>query len=130
MIVDSSAIIAIALLEPEAKRLIEAISRAGAASMGAPNFLEAALVVDNRSQPFVRARFDEFLHEAGIDVVPFTAEIAVIARDAHRQYGRGRHPAQLNMGDCFAYALAKSRNEPLLFKGDDFPQTDIVAAPH
>ncbi len=130
MIVDSSALIAIALLEPEARRLTDAITLAGYVRMGAPNFLEAALVIDNRSKRFVRARFDQYLHDAEIDVVPFTAEMAVLAREAHRQYGRGRHPARLNLGDCFAYALAKSLNEPLLFKGNDFSQTDIEPAPY
>ena len=130
MIVDTSAIIAIALLEPEARRLTEAITMAGYVRMGAPNFLQAALVIDNRAKPYVRARFDQYLHDADIDVVPFTAEMAVIACDAHRTYGGGRHPAQLNLGDCFAYALARSLRQPLLFKGNDFSQTDIEAAPY
>jgi ribonuclease VapC len=89
--------------------------------------MEAALVADNRSD-LAAAEFDAFMERLGLEVMPFTIEQARRARDAHRRFGKGRHPAKLNLGDCFSYALAQERNEPLLFKGDDFAQTDVKAA--
>jgi ribonuclease VapC len=97
--------------------------------MSAANWLEAAIVIDGSKSPIASRRFDEAVAEAGIVIEPVTLEQADIARAAYRDFGRGSgHPAQLNFGDCFAYALAKSMREPLLFKGDDFSRTDVAVA--
>jgi ribonuclease VapC len=105
-------------LEPEAPKLLEALQRTPRAYLSAANFLEIAIVIDD---------LDRFLTDAGIGIVPVTTAQARIVRDAYR-VGKGNHPAGLNFGDCFAYALAKERDLPLLFKGDDFPQTDLRPA--
>ena len=119
--------IAILRDEPEAgacARAIEADRRISAA-----NFLEAAIVIDGSRDPVASRRLDDLLKEAGIVVEPVTAAQAGIARDAYRDFGRGSgHPARLNFGDCFAYALARATGEKLLFKGDDFVHPDIRAA--
>lgn len=97
--------------------------------MSAANFLEAAIVIDARRSPRASRRFDDLVREAEIVVEPVTEEQAHIARQAYRDYGRGSgHPARLNFGDCFAYALARATGEPLLFKGDDFRHIDIAPA--
>jgi len=97
--------------------------------MSAANYLEAAVVIDGSRDPIASRRFDELMKEAQISIEPFTAEQARIAREAYRDFGEGSgHAASLNFGDCFAYALAKSTDEPLLFKGDDFTHTDISCA--
>lgn len=128
MILDSSALVAILFKEPEALRFAEAIGASEAIAIAAPTMLETAMVVEARAGREMGERLDALMAEIGPDVVPFTAEHAALAREGWRRYGKGRHPAGLNLGDCFAYALAKSRNEPLLFKGDDFAQTDVKAA--
>ena len=126
MIVDTSAILAILYDEADSVSLVHAIASGRPRLMSAASYLEAAIVVDRSQDPVVRARLDELLGSLDIEIAPVTAEHARIARQAHHSFGRGRgHPARLNFGDCFAYALAKERNEPLLFKGDDFGQTDI-----
>lgn len=132
MIVDASALIAILFKEPEARSLIEAIGRADSVLIAAPTLVEATQVSEGRVGPAMREELDDLLLTMKPDIVPFTAELAQVARDGWRRYGKGRHPAGLNLGDCFAYALAKSRGEPLLFKGDNFSKTDIKAAlqPH
>ena len=86
------------------------------------------MVTEGRAVPGIRSRVERLLAQSGMDIIPFTAEHAAIAADGWRRFGKGRHPAGLNLGDCFAYALAQSRNEPLLFKGADFSQTDVKAA--
>jgi ribonuclease VapC len=97
--------------------------------MSAANFVEAALVIDGSRDPIASRRFDELFKEASIGIEPVTLDQARIARAAYRDFGKGSgHPARLNFGDCFAYALAKASSEPLLFKGDDFIQTDIAPA--
>jgi ribonuclease VapC len=97
--------------------------------MSAANHLEAAVVIDSARDPVASRRFDQFIAEAGIQVDPVTLSQARIARDAYRDYGKGSgHKSSLNFGDCFGYALAKETNEPLLFKGDDFSNTDIASA--
>ena len=97
--------------------------------MPAANWLEAAIVIDGARSPIASRRFDEAVAAAGIVVEPVTREQAEIARAAYRDFGKGSgHPAGLNFGDCFAYALAKATREPLLFKGDDFSKTDVAAA--
>ena len=129
MIVDSSALLAILRAEPEALRYARAIENTASRRISAANFLETAIVIDGSRDPIASRRFDELIHAAGIAVEPVTPEQARIAREAYRDFGKGSgHPAQLNFGDCFAYALAKATGEPLLFKGDDFRHTDIAAA--
>lgn len=128
MIVDSSAFIAILFDEPDALAFATAIGNADVVVMGAPTLVETTLVAEGRTRDGMRDRLDTLLAKAEAEIVPFTAEHAILAREAWRRFGKGRHPAGLNLGDCFAYALAKARNEPLLFKGDDFAQTDVKAA--
>jgi ribonuclease VapC len=128
VILDSSAIVAILFEEPEAVALAGAIRQADAMAIAAPTILEAAVVVEGRALPGIADQLDALLGAIGPEVVPFTAEHARIAREGWRRFGKGRHPAGLNLGDCFAYALARSRGEPLLFKGDDFSKTDVKAA--
>jgi ribonuclease VapC len=129
VIVDSSAIVAILAAEAQATRYTDAIIEASNASMSAANFLEVAIVIDRRNDPVIRSRFDEVFEHLGLTIVPVTVEQVQLARQAHRDYGRGSgHRARLNFGDCFAYALAKSSGEPLLFQGDDFTHTDLHSA--
>jgi ribonuclease VapC len=128
MIIDTSAIIAILWDEPERNAFNEAIAQAALCQMSAATFVEAAMVVE-ASRGYEGSRdFDLFLAAAGIEIVPVDADQAEIARQAFRNYGKGRNPAGLNYGDCFSYALAKITGLPLLFKGDDFSQTDIERA--
>lgn len=127
MIIDTSAIVAILLGEPEAADFIDALLDAPTARMSAATYVEAAAVVDANRDPVLSARFDELAAE--IEVVPMTGDHANSARQAYRDYGRGTgHPARLNLGDCFAYALARTSGEPLLFKGNDFVHTDLLPA--
>jgi ribonuclease VapC len=129
MIVDTSALIAILRDEPEAVACARAIEHAVSRRISAANFLEAAVVVDGSRDPVASRRFDDLVREAQLLVEPVTEAQARIARDAYRDFGKGSgHPAKLNFGDCFAYALAKHRGETLLFKGDDFSLTDITPA--
>jgi ribonuclease VapC len=128
VIVDSSAIIAILRNEPEAAAMSEAIGRVGSCSTSAVNYVEAAIVVDSGRSFISSRRFDDFFREADIAIESVTPEQARIAREAYRDFGKGRHRAGLNLGDCFAYALAKDKGETLLFKGDDFCHTDIEPA--
>jgi ribonuclease VapC len=128
VILDTSALLAILRDEAEAVAFAEAIERATVCRMSAASLLEAAIVIDASSDPIASRRLDEFVDTAGIIVEPVTLEHAAIGRAAYRDFGRGRHPAQLNFGDCFAYALAATSGEPLLFKGDDFAQTDLESA--
>jgi ribonuclease VapC len=128
MIIDTSAIIAILRDEPEAMSCARAIADATIRRVSAVNFVESAVVIDASRDPIATRRFDDFIREANISVESVTNVRAQIARDAHRDFGRGSgHPAKLNFGDCFAYALAKESGEPLLFKGSDFAHTDIGA---
>ena len=114
--------------EPEASRCAWAIERATARRLSAANYLETAIVINGSRNPVASRRFDDLLKEAQVAVEPVTAEQARVAREAYRDFGKGSgHPAQLNFGDCFAYALAKTTGEPLLFKGNDFTHTDIAA---
>jgi len=129
LIIDASAIVAIALNEDTAPGLVAAIIAADRCAISASSFLEAGIVVDSRRNPVARRRLDELMETTDIEVLAFTAEQAKIARQAYRDYGRGSgHPANLNFGDCFSYALAAERREPLLFVGDDFGHTDIRSA--
>ncbi|MEG3149954.1 type II toxin-antitoxin system VapC family toxin [Sphingomonas sp. ZT3P38] len=129
MIVDTSAIIAILRDEPEARSFLEAMSAASTIRMSAGSWLELTVVTTRSGDARISEGADALL--AGFDVVieDVTREIATIANHGYRKYGRGtRHAADLNFGDCFAYALAKATAEPLLFKGDDFARTDVVPA--
>jgi ribonuclease VapC len=127
MILDTSAVLAMLLGEPEAERFASAVSAADRPAISAASLLEAAVVADNRSA-VASAEFEGLIARLDLEIVPFTAEQARLARLAHARFGRGRHPAGLNLGDCFAYALAAERGEPLLFKGEDFARTDVKAA--
>jgi ribonuclease VapC len=128
VIVDSSAVLAIVLREPDQERFVDAIVDAGLCRISVSNWLEATMVVDRRGSPEAVNRLEDFMREAGIDVMPVSVSQGEIARRAWRTYGRGVHPARLNYGDCFAYALAKETREPLLFKGNDFARTDVEPA--
>lgn len=126
MIVDRSALIAILRLEDDGRLFEQAIERSPVNRISAGTYLEVAIVIDRARDPLVSRRLDEFLAEGRFIIEPVTAWQARIARDAYRDFGKGSgHPAALNFGDCFAYALAREMNEPLLFKGDDFRHTDI-----
>ena len=127
MIVDSSALLAVILEEPDADRYLRAMeSRPGRIS--AASWVEVGIVADARS-PRIGGEVDVLIDDLQLEVVPLTRRQAAIARRAHRRYGRGSgSPAKLNFGDCLAYALASETGEPLLFKGDDFTHTDVVPA--
>jgi ribonuclease VapC len=129
MIVDSSALISIVKREPEATNLRRVLLVAETLSMSAATYFEACIVTDGYKNPVLRADFDSIIEQTGIRIEPFTEEHARIARQAYRDYGKGSgHPAGLNFGDCFSYALARVKREPLLFNGDDFVHTDIRPA--
>ncbi len=129
MIIDTSALLAILRDEPEARSCAEAIAQATTTRISAATFLEAAAVIDASRDPVASRRYDDLLKIAGITIEPVTEEQAQLGREAYRDFGKGSgHPAQLNFGDCFAYALAKATGEPLLFKGDDFARTDVTPA--
>ncbi|MGA9508973.1 MAG: type II toxin-antitoxin system VapC family toxin [Candidatus Sulfotelmatobacter sp.] len=128
MIVDTSVIIAILRNEPEAAAIGEALERPQLRRMSAVSYVEAAVIVDGNRNPVLSRRFDDLLRDVQIAVEPVTMRQAYLAREAYRDFGKGRHPAGLNFGDCFAYALAKEKGETLLFKGDDFCHTDIEPA--
>ena len=128
MILDSSAVIAVLRAELEALAMARVMERAEAGRISAVSYVEAAIVIDSGRDPLSSRRFDDFFREAGIIVEPVTLRQARLAREAYRDFGKGRHPAGLNFGDCFSYALAKEMREPLLFKGDDFRHTDVEAA--
>jgi ribonuclease VapC len=129
MIVDTSAPIAILRDEPEALSCARAIENSPVRRVSAANFVEAAVTIDASRDPIATRRFDDLIEEARIIIEPVTEPQARIAREAYRDFGKGSgHPARLNFGDCFAYALAKVTGEALLFKGDDFAHTDIKSA--
>lgn len=129
VIVDTSAILAVMLAEPDARHFARALTSADRRLLSAVSRVELTCVLEGRKGQAGRARLTRFLAEAEILVAPVTEQQADIACDAFRRFGKGRHPAGLNLGDCFAYALAKATGEPLLFKGDDFARTDIARAP-
>src|SRR6516225_8330803 len=129
MIIDTSALIAILRDEPEATACARAIEAASDRCISTANFLEAPIVIDGSHDPIVSRRFDDLVSEAQLVIEPVTEVQARIAREACRDFGRGSgHPARLNLGDCFPYALARVTGEPLLFKGEDFAHTDIIPA--
>ena len=128
MIIDSSAILAVLFDEPDAAVYASAIANASSCRISAANYVETAVVVEAQSPAAGGRQFDTFMRRAGIAIEPVTEEQALIARQAYFDFGKGRHPAGLNFGDCFSYALAKAFREPLLFKGNDFSRTDVEAA--
>ena len=128
MVIDTSALIAILFGEPEALLFSRAVADDSRKLISAFNVLETGIVVEARKGESGGREFDLLLHRAQIEIVAMNADQAELARAAWRKYGKGNHPASLNIGDCCAYALAKHSEEPLLFKGDDFSKTDIRAA--
>ncbi|MFI6602066.1 type II toxin-antitoxin system VapC family toxin [Nonomuraea sp. NPDC050536] len=129
MIIDTSAVAAILLAEPDAAIYAKAIADNQPRHMSAATYLELSLVMEGKRDPVASRRLDDWLTRARITITPVTHQQACIARRAYWDYGRGSgHPARLNFGDCFSYALARDMNEPLLFKGQDFIHTDIASA--
>ena len=129
MIIDTSALVAVIALEPEAPLFATAMDRAEVLRISAGSYVEAAIVLNRRRDPALDGKFEAMMNDVGFVVEPVTPEQARIARQAYRDYGRGSgHPAQLNFGDCFSYALARDKREPILFKGDDFIHTDLRSA--
>lgn len=128
MILDTSALVAVLYGEPERDDFLQLIHKAQACSFSAANFLELAMVVERQLGPCAARQVDTFLLRADITLEPVSVQQAHLARQAFLDYGKGRHPAGLNFGDCFAYALARELDRPLLFKGNDFRQTDIASA--
>ena len=128
MVIDSSAIVAILLKESETEAFIGAIEADGTRLISAASVVEAGIVLERRLGYEAGRDMDDLIREAEIAIAPVDAEQAQLAREAFRRFGRGNHPAGLNFGDCFSYALAQARSEPLLYKGGDFGKTDIAAA--
>lgn len=127
LVVDTSAVVAIIALETEAKVFTDTMASATRRIMSSVNVLEARLVLSfAKGMPL--ETLPDFMARERIDIITFDEALAGLAFEAYRRFGKGRHPAKLNMGDCAAYALAKSRGWPLLFKGDDFTQTDVERA--
>jgi ribonuclease VapC len=129
VIIDTSAVLAILFQEADAPQYAQVIAMAEVCRMSAANYLEATLNVDHRGDREASRQLDVFIERAQIHVETVTFEQVRIARQAYLDYGKGHHPAGLNFGDVFAYALSKSTGEPLLYKGRDFVQTDITAVP-
>lgn len=129
MIIDTSALVAILKGEHDARDYAAALAQPGDKLISAATMVEVAIVIDAQKDPILSRRLDELIALTGIKIEAMTSEHAALARAAYRDFGRGSgHPANLNFGDCFAYALAKARRQRLLFKGDDFSQTDMVSA--
>jgi len=128
VIVDSSALLAVILGERDGDRFAAAMVDATSVRMSAANWLETAIVVDSRKSPAATVRFEDLTAALKIEMLPVTIDLAYRARRAYQEFGRGNHAAKLNFGDCFAYALAKTRGESLLFKGNDFARTDVEPA--
>jgi len=128
MVIDTSALLAILLDEPERRAMIDAIERNPVRSMSVATFVECSLVLESRFGPEGARDLDLFVARAAVTLVPVDIDQAHVARAAYRRFGKGRHAAGLNFGDCFAYALCRTLGEPLLFKGDDFALTDVDRA--
>ena len=128
MVIDTSALVAMLTDEPEAELFEAAVAADPGRLMSTASYLEAAIVIETRFGEAGGRELDLWLHRAGVDLVAVGADQAQVARTTYRRFGKGRHRAGLNYGDCFAYALAASSGQPLLFKGEDFAHTDIVAA--
>jgi ribonuclease VapC len=128
MVIDTSALLAILQGEAEAHAFIQSIEAADSLSMSVGSFIETSIVIESRFGADGVRDLDLFIAKAGIELIACDTEQAHIARRAYREYGKGRHPAALNSGDCFAYALATDVGEPLLYKGEDFARTNVEAA--
>ena len=129
MIADTSAIVAILTDEPEREQFLHLIKQAPQVRMSAGNWIELSAVITRSMRKDHVLKLDDLMSELAIMIMPVTVEQAIIGHETYRKYGRGTdHPAYLNFGDCFAYALAKETGEPLLFKGDDFVHTDVIPA--
>lgn len=130
MVADTSALVAVLLREPTADRLTGALDQAPLIRCSAVSLVEAAMVMQGRLGERGERELDLLVARLRLEIVPVTVEQAEVARSAFRRFGKGRHPAGLNFGDCFSYALARSLGEPLLFVGNDFSQTDVQVAPY
>ncbi len=128
MVIDTSALIVILSDEPERRAFNEAIEAAGSRAMSVATLVEVSIVIESRYGAEGLRDLDLFVEQAGIELAPVDIEQSGVARRAFSRFGKGRHPAGLNYGDCFAYALATVLGQPLLYKGDDFTQTDVAAA--
>lgn len=128
MVIDTSALLAVLQDEPERRLFLEKIEQAASRSLSAATFVELSMIIESRFGPEGVRDLDLLLVKGQIEIVSVDADQAHLARQAFREYGKGRHPAALNFGDCFSYALAKILEEPLLFKGEDFAKTDIERA--
>ena len=128
MIIDTSALLAILRLDAEARRMLEAIKGADRRAISAATLVEAGIVAEGHAGEKGARDLDAALPRLTIEVVPLNESQAAYARRGYRRFGKGNHPARLNLGDCFSYALAKATGETLMFKGDDFSKTDIEAA--
>lgn len=128
MIIDTSAVAAILFAQSDAEIYAGAIAQASSCKISAANFVEVSVVIEAQTKEAGSRQLDSFIRRAGIAIEPVTEEQAYIARQAYADFGKGRHAAGLNFGDCFAYALAKVTGEPLLFKGRDFGRTDVETA--
>ncbi len=127
-VIDTSALVAILTGEPYAAELVTVLAGNGRRLLSSASLVEASIVLEARHGEMAARELDLFLHRAGVQTVAVDTEQVAIARTAWRRYGKGRHPAGLNFGDLFSYALAKSTRDDLLYVGDDFPKTDVVAA--
>ena len=130
MVVDTSALVAVLQAEPEADALTETLLAAVSPRVSSATLVEAGIVMEGRYGDVGSRDLDVLLAHVRVEIVPVTAPHAGLAREAFRRFGKGRHPAALNYGDCFSYALAVALGEPLLFVGDDFGQTDVDVAPY
>jgi ribonuclease VapC len=128
MVIDSSALLAILQDEPERRALVEVIESADRRCLSVVNLVEASIVLETRRGPDAARLLDTLVERAGIEVVGVDLEQGALARRAFARYGKGRHSAGLNFGDCFAYALAQALGDSLLFKGNDFNKTDVAPA--
>ena len=128
MVIDTSALLAILQNEPECDEFLEAIDEAATRVISVATFVEISMVVESRRGAEGLREMDLLFDRANIQIIDVDLEQGKRARHAFRRFGKGFHPAGLNFGDCFAYALAEVRGEPLLFKGQDFPQTDVMPA--
>ncbi len=128
MVIDTSALLAVILDEPDASLYYSAMENCPVCQVSATSVVEASLVLTGRRSPGATELLDALLNQLEIKVVPFNGQQALLAREAFRRFGKGRHKAGLNFGDCLSYALAKDTGEPLLFKGDDFRHTDLTPA--
>lgn len=128
MILDSSAVVAVILREPTAGTLLRALARAPRRAIGAPTLVECGIVLSVRLGPEARSVLARWQQELGLEVIAFQDRHHAVALDAFRRFGKGRHPAALDYGDCLAYAMAQVEGEPLLCVGDDFPPTDVALA--